>query len=105
MALLSDRLLAGPSSLPGWSSSHKSVLLWDAYDSLLGARNTQAEAGRLLIKLVFSKSSTGASALEERQKFFQDMLDRLEDHVLASEKDLASGLEEKPMHGVLSAIA
>ncbi len=57
------------------------------------------------MKLVFAKTSTCAPTFDESHNFFQGMLDRLEDHISASEQDLASGLEEKPMHGVLSAIA
>jgi hypothetical protein len=100
------RLLAGPTPLPGWQDpALVEALVHDAHASLLGARNTQAEAGKLLIKLVFTKQSGAKGSFDGGENFVQQLLDRLEKHVEATEKDLAIGLQEFPLHGLLSASA
>ncbi len=96
--------MTAPDPLPGYTSAEDRAFLFAcAHDSLLGARNTQADAGQLLLRLLFLKS--GPAAKLERAAFVQSLVDRLEAHVLASERDLAQGLAQLPLHGLLSAIA
>jgi hypothetical protein len=41
---------------------------------------------------------------EDETAFVCDLVDRLEEHLLACERNLNTGIEEKPLHGLLAAI-
>jgi hypothetical protein len=77
------------------------TLLASSISSLAHPRKTQAEAGRSALCLVFTKLVQGR---EDEVRFVSDLVDQLDDHILASEKDLVPGIEGKPLHGLLAAV-
>lgn len=90
--------------LPGYESLQSSaahVLSTSAIASLAHPRKTQAEAGRSALCVVFTKLVQGR---EDEMRFVSDLVDQLDEHISASERDLMSGIEEKPLHGLLAAI-
>lgn len=98
-----------PSPLPKYPSLDSptaQVLLESAYSCILGARNTEAEAGKALLRLVFEKLVRDVKTGEHSSaiSFTNDVITRLESHIQASEEDLVRGMALQPLHGLLSAV-
>jgi hypothetical protein len=103
-----SRRLQNAPSLPGFQDpSYRETLLESALDRLNGARNTDAEAGGLLIQILYhslqsdAKASTQASEASQPQLFLS-ILDRLEKRLVRM--DTSSTLAEEPLHGLLLAL-
>lgn len=90
--------------LPGYDSvdtPDAHALRASATASLAHPRKTQAEAGRSALCVLFTKLVLGS---EHETRFVGDLVDRLDEHLLACERDLSTGIEQKPLHGLLAAI-
>lgn len=80
------------------------ALLSSAKSSINHPRNTQAEAGRAALSVLFTKV-VQPQGDEASAAFMDDMLQLLETHLQRCETDLVSGIAGYPLHGLLSAIA
>jgi hypothetical protein len=103
-----SRRLQNAPSLPGFQDpSFRQSLLESAIDRLNGARNTDAEAGGLLIQILYhslrNEAKESNQALRESQtRLFLSILGRLEARLLRM--DASSTLAEEPLHGLLLAL-
>ena len=89
------------------ASSSREALLETALDRLNGARNTDAEAGGLLIQLLFhSLRNRGKDSIQPVQttqiQLFSSILERLEKRLIRM--DNSSTLAQEPLHGLLLAL-
>lgn len=99
-------LRAGPSPLPSYAEKKKSqLLLKSAYHRIGGVRNTDAEAGALVISIYFEKCLLPFNEQIDARHFLNDLLDSLEGRVSLVEQDVALGLQQWSMHGYFSAIS
>jgi hypothetical protein len=63
----------------------------------------QAEAGKAALCFLFrivSKGAQGGAAVT----FVERLVAGLDDHLMAVERNLAVGIESKPLHGLLAAL-
>lgn len=97
----------GPHPLPGYETLDVPLakkLLVSARSWINHPRNTQAEAGRAALSIIFTKivQPLGqATALA----FVADLTDLLEAHLVQSEQNLSTGIVEFPLHGPLGVLA
>lgn len=103
---LTFSIAQSPFPLPGFEpgSAAAAALLSSAKASIDHPKNTQAEAGRAALSILFTKvvqPQGDATA----NTFLGDMLQLLEDHLQHCEANLADGIAQYPLHGLLSAIA
>lgn len=95
-----------PSPLAGYESLQSATtqtLLATARASINHPRKTQAEAGRAALCIIFTKLVQPAG-VEQAVAFVDDLVSLLDKHVAMSEANLAKGIVEYPLHGLLSAI-
>lgn len=95
-----------PSPLPGYEtleSPSTQYLLASATASINHPRKTQAEAGRATLCIIFTKLVLPAGP-GNAIAFVNNLIDLLDQHMIASEKNLAKGIVEFPLHGLLCAI-
>ncbi len=45
-----------------------------------------------------------AGPLDQAVRFVNGLIDRLEAHIIASERELTRGIEELPLHGSIAAV-
>lgn len=98
-----ERATVSLSFLSTASSASAEALRRSAMESLNHPRKTQAEAGKSVLCILFQRLAVSATQGEDR-RFVEDLIDRLETHVAASEKSLTKGLDEFPLHGILAAV-
>ncbi|WWD20217.1 hypothetical protein CI109_104693 [Kwoniella shandongensis] len=94
-------------ALPGYediSTPASHVLLSSALRSLNQPRKTQAEAGKAALCILFSGLATNDASQTRALAFIADIVSRLEESIEIAERDLVKGIEEHPLHGLLSAI-
>lgn len=46
----------------------------------------------------------GSGRVEQALTFVDGLVDRLEQHVVASENNLTEGIDKLPMHGIIAAV-
>ncbi|KAJ9099209.1 hypothetical protein QFC21_004089 [Naganishia friedmannii] len=100
-----------PSPLPGYTDgSRRNSLLEMALERLNGARNTDAEAGGLLIQVLYHSlegapsigHSLTAQETPAQPDLFLSLLENLEKRVMRISG--SATLEEEPLHGILLAL-
>lgn len=97
-------LRAGPSPLPSYDGEEKSQnLLAPAWARIGGVRNTDAEAGALVVSIYFEKSLLSHDDPSSAVRFFANLLSAIESRLYAIEADLAVGLKANALHGYLLA--
>ncbi|KAK8849592.1 hypothetical protein IAR55_004927 [Kwoniella newhampshirensis] len=102
-----DILKSASLPLPGYedlSTPASQALLASALRSLKQPRKTQAEAGKAALCILFSGLAIEDLRQERSISFVSDLIGRLEGSVEVAEFDLVKGIEEFPLHGLLSAI-
>jgi hypothetical protein len=111
MVACSHRLEFAPYPLPGYSDeSRKKLLLQMSLERLNGARNTDAEAGGLLIQVLYnslegdaqSALSHHAQGTSTQHDLYMSLLENLEKRVTRISG--SATLEEEPLHGILLAL-
>lgn len=105
------RLEFAPYPLPGYADNiRKNSLLDMALERLNGARNTDADAGGLLVQVFYhslgegtpkSLDSTASETLAQHD-LFMSLLENLEKRVIHISG--SATLEEEPLHGILLAL-
>jgi hypothetical protein len=80
------------------------ALLTSARASINHPRNTQAEAGRAALSIIFTKLVQPLGA-EASVAFVTGLIDTLEGYIVKSEENLSSGIVEFPLHGSLGVLA
>lgn len=100
LILLTRSLRTGPSPLPSYDGEEKSQrLLAPAWARIGGVRNTDAEAGALVISIYFEKSLLPLDDPSSAVRYFGNLLNCIETRLYAIEASLASGLEANALHG------
>jgi hypothetical protein len=79
-------------------------LLASALTIITHHRQTSSEAGKAVLCILYDKLVQRSDHVEETVTFVEELIDRLEIHVAASERNLARGIMEKPLHGLISAL-
>ena len=95
-------------SLPGYETPDtpaSEALRTSALTAICHPRKTLAETGKAVVGILFDMLTRGAQADSHSRAlgFVSDLVDLLESKVEITEKDLARGIVESPLHGVLSA--
>jgi hypothetical protein len=97
-------LISAPIPLPGFGTPEQvEQILISAYGRLDGNRKSDAEAGALVMQVLSRESH--AQSNENAIRYAQILLARLESSIVAAEQDLVVGMQKRPMHGTLLAIA
>lgn len=83
------------------------MLLESALERLNGARNTDAEAGGLMIQVLYHSLQSNAEDSDQKPQtsqaqLFLSILERLEKRLIRM--DTSSTLAEEPLHGLLLAL-
>lgn len=105
------RLQHAPCPLPGFEDlSSSNLLLEAALDRLNGARNTDAEAGGLMIQVLYHSLQEGAHEVSPQQntrvapelELFFSIYARLEERL--SRISGSATLAQEPLHGLILAM-
>lgn len=88
------------------SSRNAQTLLASALGCLGHSRKPQAEAGKSSLCIIFKRF---VLAIDDHTQsasiaFLSGLIDRLESHLRALERDLAEGIEAHSLHGLLAAV-
>ncbi|ORX37814.1 putative death-receptor fusion protein-domain-containing protein [Kockovaella imperatae] len=93
--------------LPGYESPDHlgmKTTLESAILNISHPRKTQVEAGKAVMCILFEMMTKRAS-LEYCVDFVRSLIKLLEKRVEAAEEDVATGIIEKPLHGIISALS